>query len=95
MIYNYLLFQIKMILKKLSSKYLLNFFRNIFIYLISNLSTIVKRSEELLTPIKQPQITTTVRRAASLHLTKVELDRRKLSNSITKSSKLHDSISDR
>jgi len=74
--------------------------------IVSNLSTIVKRSEELLTPIKQPQITTNVRRTASLHLTKIELDRRKFSNSIVKSSnslekkndgqsKLHDSISDR
>jgi len=71
--------------------------------IVNNLSTIVKRSEELLTPVKQPQITTTVRRTASLHLTKIELDRRKFSNSIVKSSnskddsrsKLHDSISDR
>ncbi|CAF0871409.1 unnamed protein product [Rotaria sordida] len=78
--------------------------------IVNNLSTIVKRSEELLTPIKQPQITTTIRRTSSLHLTKIELDRRKFSNSIVKSfnvhcnvsekkedhqSKLHDSISDR
>jgi hypothetical protein len=79
-------------------------------YLFSNLSTRVKLSEELLTPIKQPQITATVRRTASLHLTKIELDRQKFSNSIIKPfssyyntlekkdnhrSKLHDSISDR
>ncbi|CAF1215643.1 unnamed protein product [Rotaria sp. Silwood1] len=78
--------------------------------IVNNLSTIVKRSEELLTPIKQPQIATTVRRTSSLHLTKIELDRRKFSNSIMKpfnshcnisekkddhQSKLHDSISDR
>jgi hypothetical protein len=78
--------------------------------IVNNLSTIVKQSEKLLTPIKQPQITTTVRRTASLHLTKIELDRKKFSNSIIKSSnshyntlekkddhqsKLHDSISDR
>lgn len=77
--------------------------------LSSNLSTIVKRSEALLTPVK-PQIATTIRRTSSLHLTKVELDRRKLANSIAKASnshcnssdtkddnrsKLHDSISDR
>ncbi|CAF4863196.1 unnamed protein product, partial [Rotaria magnacalcarata] len=42
--------------------------------IVNNLSTIVKRSEALLTPVK-PQITTTIRRASSLHLTKIELDR--------------------
>ncbi len=86
------------------------FFSKYLIYLFSNLSTIIKRSEKLLTPVKQPEITTTVRRTASLHLTKIELDRKKFSNSIIKSSnshyntlekkddhqsKLHDSISDR
>jgi hypothetical protein len=94
----------------LLSKYLFYFFSKYTIHLFSNLSTIVKRSEELLTPIKQPQITTTVRRTASLHLTKIQIDRQKFSNSIIKpfnshyntsekkdghQSKLHDSISDR
>jgi len=60
--------------------------------------------------VKQPQITTTIRRTSSLHLTKMELDRRKSSKSFIKpvnvhsntierkddhQSKLHDSISDR
>lgn len=61
--------------------------------IVSNLTTIVKRSEELLTPIKHPQVSATVRRTASLHLTKTELDRQKFSN--VSQSKLHDSISDR
>ncbi|CAF3454651.1 unnamed protein product [Rotaria socialis] len=61
--------------------------------IVNNLSTIVKRSEALLTPVK-PQITTTIRRASSLHLTKIELDRRKFSSSIVKSSDLHSNFSE-
>ncbi len=57
--------------------------------------------------MKQPQITTTIRRTSSLHLTKMELDRRKFSKSFIKPVNVHsntierkddhrhDSISDR
>lgn len=72
----------------------------------SNLSTIVKKSEQLLTPVKPTSVSTTVRRTASLHLTKIDLDRRKLIkptvktstshyHALEKSEKLHESMSDR
>lgn len=78
--------------------------------IVNNLSTIVKKSEQLLTPVKPTLVSTSIRRTASLHLTKVELDRRKSTHPLVKSSlshhqtleksydqrsKLHDSMSDR
>jgi hypothetical protein len=72
----------------------------------SNLSMIVKKSEQLLTPVKPTSVSTTVRRTASLNLTKIDLDRRKLVKPTVKTStshyhalekgeKLHESMSDR
>lgn len=70
----------------------------------------MKKSEQLLTPVKPTLVSTGIRRTASLHLTKVELDRRKSTHPLVKSSlshhqtlektedqrsKLHDSMSDR
>lgn len=70
--------------------------------IVNNLSTIVKKSEQLLTPVKPTLVSTGIRRTASLHLTKVELDRRKSTHPLVKSSTLHnqtlekhDSMSDR
>ncbi len=52
--------------------------------MFSNLSTIVKRSEELLTPIKSSQMIT-VRRTSSLHIS----NQQNLSNSFVKTSNSH------
>ena len=60
--------------------------------LLRNLTTLVKRSEQFLTPVKPSQVTATVRRTSSLHLTKTELDRRQKFSNLSQS-KLHDSIS--
>lgn len=62
----------------------------ILIYYFSNLSTIVKRSEQILTPKKSSNLTT-VRRTSSLHIN----NRENLSNSFVKTSNSHhDTLTD-
>ncbi|CAF2369542.1 unnamed protein product [Rotaria sp. Silwood2] len=56
--------------------------------IVNNLSTIVKRSEQSLTPIKCSHTTTNVRRTASLHIN----NQRNLSNSFVKTSNSHHEI---
>jgi len=59
--------------------------------IVNNLSTIVKRSEQLLTPDKSSHLTTTVRRTSSLHIN----NRENLSNSFVKTSNSHhDTLTD-
>ena len=58
---------------------------DIDISLFSSLSTIVKQSEQILTPIKSSQINLTLRRTSSLHLA----HRQNLSDSILKVSSSH------
>jgi hypothetical protein len=53
--------------------------------IVNNLSTIVKQSEQLLTPDKSSHTTATVRRTSSLHIT----NRQNLSNSFVKTSNSH------
>ncbi|CAF1083604.1 unnamed protein product [Adineta steineri] len=53
--------------------------------IVNNLSTIVKRSEKLLTPDKPSQLAATIRRTSSLHIT----NRQNLSNSFVKTSNSH------
>ncbi|CAF1017871.1 unnamed protein product [Adineta ricciae] len=53
--------------------------------IVNNLSTIVKRSEQLLTPDKPTHINATVRRTSSLHMT----NRHDLSMSLVKTSNSH------
>ncbi|CAF0788378.1 unnamed protein product [Rotaria sp. Silwood1] len=56
--------------------------------IVNNLSTIAKRSEKSLTPIKSSHTTTNVRRTASLHIN----HQRNLSNSFVKTSNSHHEI---